>query len=91
LHLDGTLTGIVTAQTRHRGAMGAEAETSGNSVGGPWLDCPWCGGAVPLAHLVPSDEEPGARVAVCDGCGRRVAFTPPDEPGPGSVGPPAAR
>ncbi|WP_165938627.1 MULTISPECIES: hypothetical protein [Parafrankia] len=47
---------------------------------GPWLACPWCGGQVPLAHLVPSDEEPGAVVAVCAGCGRRVTITPPDDP-----------
>jgi hypothetical protein len=46
---------------------------------GPWLACPWCSGPVPLAHLVDSDEEPGARVAVCDACGCRVAFTPPDD------------
>ncbi|MBL7502248.1 hypothetical protein [Frankia nepalensis] len=49
-------------------------------VAGPWLACPWCSGIVPLAHLVPSDEELGAWGAVCDGCGRRVSFLPPEEP-----------
>jgi hypothetical protein len=53
------------------------AVTADGMVDGPWLACPWCGGIVPLAHLVPADDEPGAHVAVCEGCGRRVAFTPP--------------
>lgn len=44
---------------------------------GPWASCPYCAGPVPLAHLVDSDEEPGAVVAVCHECGRRVAFVPP--------------
>lgn len=47
---------------------------------GPWLGCPWCGGAVPLGHLVPADEEPGALVAVCGDCGRRVSFVQPAGP-----------
>jgi len=47
---------------------------------GPWLSCPWCGGQVPLAHLVASDEEPYAQVAVCQSCGRRVTILPPDDP-----------
>ena len=47
---------------------------------GPWLVCPWCEGIVPLAHLVPSDDEPGTQVAVCDSCGRRVTVLPPAEP-----------
>jgi hypothetical protein len=52
----------------------------GGTVDGPWIHCPWCPGTVPLTHFVESDEEPGARVAVCDGCGRRVSFVPPEEP-----------
>jgi hypothetical protein len=35
---------------------------------------------VPLTHFVESDEELGAREAVCGDCGRRVGFVPPDEP-----------
>jgi hypothetical protein len=49
-------------------------------VDGPWLCCPWCGGVVPLSHLVPSDDEPDAWSAVCDGCGRRVTLNPPGDP-----------
>ncbi|WP_198542045.1 hypothetical protein [Parafrankia colletiae] len=47
---------------------------------GPWLDCPWCGGRVPLAYLAPSDEEPGAAAGVCTDCRRRVTIMPPDDP-----------
>ncbi len=57
-----------------------DVESSGRGADGPWLTCPWCGGIVPLAHLVPADEEPDARVAVCDSCGRRVEFLSPTDP-----------
>jgi len=50
------------------------------SVDGPWIRCPWCSGPVPLTHFVESDEERGAREAVCGDCGRRVVFVSPDEP-----------
>lgn len=54
--------------------------TNGGAVDGPWIRCPWCTGTVPLTYFVESDEELGAQEAVCDGCGRRVSFLPPDEP-----------
>jgi len=70
--------------------MSSGAAASGSTVDGPWITCPWCGGAVPLSHLVASDEEPGAQVAVCADCGRRVSFLPPDDPNAQSaVGPPS--
>ncbi|OAA17967.1 hypothetical protein UG55_110212 [Frankia sp. EI5c] len=49
-------------------------------IDGPWLDCPWCGGRLPLAYLAPSDEEAGAAVGVCVDCRRRVTVTTPDDP-----------
>ncbi|CAO5172750.1 conserved hypothetical protein [Frankia sp. AiPs1] len=65
-----------------RGGISVSAESEGGRrrVDGPWLLCPWCDGPVPLSHLVASDEDPGAQVAVCTGCGRRVSFLPPPEP-----------
>ncbi|CAO5256491.1 hypothetical protein [Frankia sp. AgKG'84/4] len=60
--------------------MSAGAGGGAARVDGPWLLCPWCDGQVPLTHLVASDDEPGAQVAVCGGCGRRVSFLPPTEP-----------
>jgi hypothetical protein len=60
--------------------MSADPGGGTRRVDGPWLLCPWCDGPVPLTHLAPSDDEPGVRVAVCAGCGRRVSFLSPTEP-----------
>jgi len=46
----------------------------------PVLACPWCGYGIGLAAFAPADEEPGAVVAVCRGCHRRVVHLPPADP-----------
>jgi endogenous inhibitor of DNA gyrase (YacG/DUF329 family) len=43
----------------------------------PEVTCPWCGGAIPLAYFVGSDEESQTDVGVCPRCGRRVPLSLP--------------
>jgi hypothetical protein len=45
------------------------------SPDGPWICCPWCGAEILLSLFAPSDDEPGAAVAVCRGCHRRVLLS----------------
>ena len=47
---------------------------------GPWVDCSWCDGTIPLTHFGITEEEPGARVAVCGSCHKRVIISPPVHP-----------
>jgi hypothetical protein len=47
---------------------------------GPWVDCSWCEGTIPLSRFGVTEEEPGARVAVCGSCQKRVFITPPVHP-----------
>jgi hypothetical protein len=50
---------------------------------GPWVDCPWCDGTIPLSRYGLSEDEPDGRVAVCGSCGRRVFDLAPQHPGAG--------
>jgi hypothetical protein len=52
---------------------------SGN-LEGPWISCPWCAAEILLSLFAPSDEEPGATVAVCRSCHRRVLLSDGAQP-----------
>lgn len=50
---------------------------------GPWVDCSWCDATILLSRFGVTEEEPGAQVAVCRSCHKRVFITPPLHPSGG--------
>ncbi|MDQ1674062.1 MAG: hypothetical protein QOC98_2624, partial [Frankiaceae bacterium] len=48
-----------------------------------WVDCSWCDATILLSRFGVTEEEPGAQVAVCRSCHRRVFITPPLHPSGG--------
>jgi hypothetical protein len=47
---------------------------------GPWVECSWCDATILLSRFGVSEEEPGAQVAVCGRCHKRVFMTLPQSP-----------